>query len=261
MKNNAYTVSEVSRLARVTVRTLHHYDEIGLLVPRERSAAGYRLYSHRDLQRLHEILVLRELGFSLAAIVELIDQPAINRVGALTAQRELLRERAERTKSIIRAIDATLASIKGDKEMSTESMFEGFEPETHAVEANERWGDTEAYKESVRRTKRYSKEDWALMHGETATNVAAFVRALDAGVAADSPGAMQLAEEHRQGICRWFYECSYQIHVGLAEMYVSDERFTTFYDRHRPGLAAYVAAAIKANAQRSGGPSATPGLS
>jgi hypothetical protein len=122
-----------------------------------------------------------------------------------------------------------------------------------AEEAKQRWGDTDEFRESQARTARYTKEDWQRLKAEGDEGLRAFAAALGSGVPADGPAAMQLAEEHRQYLNRWFYECSYEMHCCLADMYVADERFTRTYDEVAPGLAAYVSAAIQANAARRSG--------
>lgn len=254
MSANGHTVGKVARLAHVTVRTLHHYDEIGLLSPSDRSRAGYRLYSDGDLRRLREILVLRELDFSLEAIAQIIDEPPAERQIALRLQRDRLVAEQRRTGTVIRAIDAALSALEGDTTMSNENMFEGFEELGHAQyeeEARERWGDTDAYKESARRTKRYGKAEWATIKAEAHDTTNAFAALLDAGAAPESSEAMDAAERARLHIDRWFYPCSRKFHATLGEMYVADPRFAETYNRVRPGLAAFVAAAIKANAARA----------
>jgi hypothetical protein len=122
----------------------------------------------------------------------------------------------------------------------------------HADEARERWGDTEAYRQSAQRTSRYTDADWQEIKAAGADLNERLAAALRDGVAADSPAAMDLAEEHRQQIHRHYYDCGYDLHRGLADMYVADTRFTATYDAVRPGLAAYLRDAIHANADRAG---------
>src|SRR5262249_43413184 len=131
-------------------------------------------------------------------------------------------------------------------------LFGEFDPDQHAEEAEQRWGDTEAYRLSARRTAQYSKDDWARIKGEASANIAGFADAFTGGVAAGDPRAMDLAEEHRQHISRWFYDCPLEMHRGLGDMYVADPRFTANYDREHPGLAQYIRDAIHANADRRG---------
>ena len=248
-----WKVSEVAKLAHVTVRTLHHYDEVGLLVPSERRANGYRLYSRADLERLQQILLLRELEFGLDAIRGLLDAPAHVRVAAMRAQRESLAERLKKTEAVIRAVDRILIAMEEGEEMTSENMFEGFDQfdgGPYAEEAKERWGDTDAYKESMRRAKSYSKADWARIQAEGDEPVQAMIALMRAGVAPTDPTAMDAADRARLHIDRWFYPCSREFHENLAAMYEGDARFGEFYESRAPGLRDYVVAAIRANASR-----------
>jgi MerR family transcriptional regulator, thiopeptide resistance regulator len=254
-----YQVKEVAQLAGVSVRTLHHYDEIGLLVPTERTAAGYRQYDDDDLLRLQQILIGRELGLSLEDIRRSLDDPRFDRREALRAQREQLAARAHRTAEMIRAVDKALAVLDGggpqEYAMSNaekKELFDGFDPAQYEDEARERWGDTEAYKVSKNRTSRYTKADWERLSVEQAAIYGDMVAAMRAGVTADSTQAMDVAERHRLSIDRWFYPCSAQMHRGLADMYEADARFAENIDKHGAGLTPYLAAAIRANAARLG---------
>ncbi len=248
-----HTVGEVATLASVTVRTLHHYDRIGLLVPSRRSEHGYRLYDYGDLERLRQIRLLRELRFGLDAIGQMLDAPAYDRRSALAAQRELLRERQERTDRIIRGVDRALTALEEEKQMETTEMFEGleeFDPSQYEEEAKQRWGDTDAYKESMRRTRRYGKDDWARIRDEGDTVMGRLAELLAGGAHAAGRAAMDLAEEHRCHIDRWFYPCSHGMHRGLAEMYTADARFMEYFEKRAEGLAAFVQDAIRANEAR-----------
>src|SRR5688572_17678200 len=169
MVESGWTVGQVAEMARVTVRTLHHYDEIGLLAPSGRSRAGYRRYSEADLRRLHQILLFRELGFALETIQQMLDDPDFDRRKALESQRELLAERLGQTEAILRGIDRALAELNGEGEMQTDDMFEGFEEANRQYEAEvkERWGNSDAYAESARRAKKYTKEDWKRFKAES----------------------------------------------------------------------------------------------
>jgi DNA-binding transcriptional MerR regulator len=246
-----YTVGEVAKLAKVSVRTLHHYDELGLLSPSARSEAGYRLYASDDLDRLQQVLFYKELGFGLEEIRDLMADPTFDRREALVAQRELIARRGARLEAILDLIDKTLMSMDGGINMTKEEMFEvfgDFDPTQYEGEVKERWGDTEAYKESARRTKRYTKEDWRRIKDEGATWMERAIELFDQGVIPDDPRATDLAEEARLAIDRNFYPCSHEMHACLGEMYVTDPRFTEYYDKHRAGLAKWFSEAIKANA-------------
>ena len=248
-----HTVGEVATLAGVTVRTLHHYDRIGLLVPSGRSESGYRLYAYGDLERLREIRLLRELGFSLEAIGGLLDVAAHDKRSALKAQRELLVERLERTEKIIRGVDRALNAIEEGQEMDEKEMFEGLEEFDHTryeAEVERRWGDSEAYKESKRRTSRYGKADWARIRKEGDAVVARLAELSARGAQADGREAMDLAEEHRRHIDRWFYPCSPGMHCQLGALYTADPRFEAYFEKHGAGLAGFFERAIRANEVR-----------
>jgi MerR family transcriptional regulator, thiopeptide resistance regulator len=251
----SYSVGEVARLTGVTVRTLHHYDEIGLLVPRERSGAGYRRYVEVDLERLQQILTYRELGFPLEEIATILADPDADSMSHLRRQHSLLVSRLERLRKMIDALEFMMEAQQMGIQLTPQERFEvfgDFDPDEHAAEAEQRWGDSDAYRESQRRAASYRKEDWQRIKDEGDRVNRQLAEAMNAGVAADSAPAMDLAEEHRAHISRWFYDCSYEIHRGLAEMYVVDQRFTDSIDRYAPGLAAYLRDAILANAARAG---------
>jgi DNA-binding transcriptional MerR regulator len=252
----AYKVGDVAKLAHVSVRTLHHYDETGLLVPPERSEAGYRLYTPEDLERLQQVLFHKELGFCLEDIRDLMSDPVFDRREALIAQRDQIAMRALRLEAMLGLIDRTLASLEGGIPMKDEEMFEvfgDFDPSEYEEEVKERWGDTDAYKESARRTKGYSKEDWQRFKDENDAISATIASLLDEGVASDDPRAMDAVDRARLQIDHWFYPCSHEMHVGLGEMYIADPRFTATYEKIQVGMAQYVYDAIKANAARAKG--------
>ncbi|MEV6690334.1 MerR family transcriptional regulator [Micromonospora sp. NPDC051196] len=247
----AYTVGQVAKLAGVTVRALHHYDQIGLLSPSGRTGAGYRRYSDADLERLQLVRYYRELGFPLEQIAEVLDDPAGDPDAHLRRQHELLTVRIKRLQEMVAAIEFAMEASKLDIQLTPQERFEvfgDFEPEAHAEEAEQRWGGTEAFRESNRRASSYAKEDWLRIKGETEDWGRRIVALMTAGAPADGPEAMALAEEHRQHISRWFYECSYEIHTGLADMYLADERFLAHYEAMAPGLGEYLHEAIHANA-------------
>jgi DNA-binding transcriptional MerR regulator len=246
-------VGEVAALAGITVRTLHHYDRIGLLTPSQRSATGYRRYTPADLDRLHRVLVYRELGFSLEEVATLLDDPDADPAAHLRRQHRLLRERIERTQAMVAAVEKEMEAEQMGISLTPEERFEifgGHDPEQYEAEVEERWGDTDAYRQSQRRTAAYTKEDWLRVKAEAGDIERRFAEAMAAGVPADDARAMDLAEEHRQHIGRWFYDCPPAMHAGLGRMYVEDERFTANYERIAPGLAQYVSTAVQANAAR-----------
>lgn len=245
------TVSELAELAGVTVRTLHHYDEVGLLRPSARSDAGYRLYDRADLQRLQQILFWRSLGFSLAEIQTALDDPDYDRVEALRDQRALLADQLTGVTQMIKAVDDAIAEAEGGPEVDDLQMFETFNSGEHRREAEERWGDTDAWAQSQARVGAMTDDDKRRLVADGVAFARRLAEAFTGGVPADSPQAMDLAEEARLAIHELFYDCSHEMHVNLGEMYVADPRFTAYYDQHAEGLAVWFRDAIVANAARA----------
>jgi MerR family transcriptional regulator, thiopeptide resistance regulator len=247
-----WTVGQVADVFGVTVRTLHHYDELGLLVPSERSAAGYRLYTDADLRRLQQIVVYRRLELPLDEIASLLAGDEDPRAH-LRRQREAVMTRLDELTDIVVAIDRALEREMDDRPATTAELKElfgdGFSDE-YQQEAQERWGETDAWKQSASRTRRYTAADWAEVKAEMEAVNAAFIAALQAGEPATSVAAMDAAEAHRMHIHERFYDLSHDFHRGLGDMYVADPRFTKTYEDLAPGLAAYVRDAIHANADR-----------
>jgi DNA-binding transcriptional MerR regulator len=249
----SYSVGRVAGFAGVTVRTLHHYDEIGLLAPGERSYAGHRLYGDADLDRLQQILFYRELGFPLDEVAALLDDPDASPQAHLRRQHDLLSSRIEKLQKMAAAVEHAMEARKMGIDLTPEEKFEvfgDFDPDDHEEEVQQRWGSTDAYRESQRRTSSYTKEDWLRIKEEQEEWGRRFTAQMDGGEGPESEAAMDLAEEHRQQICRLYYDCTYEIHTSLAEMYVADPRFTATYEAIKPGMAEYLREAILANAVR-----------
>jgi DNA-binding transcriptional MerR regulator len=249
----SYSVGQVAGFAGVTVRTLHHYDAIGLLVPSERSHAGHRRYSDGDLDRLQQILFYRELGFPLEEVAALLDDPDADPRAHLRRQHELLTARIEKLQKMAEAVENAMEARKMGINLTPEERFEVFgdkDPEQYAEEAEARWGNTEAYAESQRRAATYTKEDWKRIQAEVDDWGRRYAALVAAGEQPSGEAAMDLAEEHRQQISRNYFEVPYEMHRCFGEMYVSDERFKAFYDAMHPGLAEHLREAILANADR-----------
>ena len=247
-----WTVGRLADLTGVTVRTLHHYDRIGLLSPAKRTGAGYRLYTEADLDRLWRIVLYRRLEMPLDEIAALLDGDG-DPVDHLRRRREAVVSRLGELTELVAAIDRAMETQMQQRPATAEEMREifgdGFRDEYQA-EAEERWGQTDAWKQSARRTRDYTKADWEQIKAETDAIHAAFAAAMRAGEPADSTAAMDAAERARKHIDERFYECSHEFHTCLGEMYVSDPRFTASYEEIEPGLARYVRDAIVANADR-----------
>jgi DNA-binding transcriptional MerR regulator len=249
----SYSVGQVADFAGVTVRTLHHYDEVGLLVPSTRSSAGHRRYSDADLDRLQRILFYRELGFPLDEVATLLDDPDTDPQEHLRRQYGLLSARIEKLQKMAAAVEHAMEAKKMGVNLTPEEKFEvfgDFDPDEYNEEVEQRWGGTDAYRESQRKTASYTKEDWQRIQDAQADWGRRFVALMDSGEAADSEAATELAEEHRQQICGFYYDCPLEMHTCLGEMYVADERFTEYFETMKPGMAQYLRDAILANAER-----------
>jgi DNA-binding transcriptional MerR regulator len=254
METTVWKVGELAQRTGLSIRTLHHYDEIGLLPATGRGESGYRKYEKTDIERLQRILFYRELGFTLREIKTIVEDPDTDANGHLERQRSLLTERIGRLRKMVAAIDNEMEAEKMDIKLTPEErleIFGDFLPEDYEEEAKERWGNTDAYKESQRRVSEYTKEDWLKIKAEEEGTTATFASLFESGASPDGDEAMDAAEAHRMHITRWFYECGYEIHAGLGDMYVADERFRANYDKHAPGLSEFIRDAIHANAKRA----------
>lgn len=247
------TVGHVAERFGVTVRTLHHYDEIGLLSPSERSRAGYRLYTEQDLTRLQHVVVYRRLGFALEDVAVLLENPE-GAVEHLRRQRAAVLHRLQEMRDLVTAIDRALEREMSNQPATPEDLKDLFGDgfDDARAEAEERWGETDAWRQSQERTRGYTKADWEEVKAESDRTHQAFTDAMDAGEPPTSEVAMDAAELHRASMQR-FYDCTYEMHRNLADLYVSDPRFTGTYDEIRPGMAHYVRDAIHANAERHQG--------
>ncbi|MEV1179238.1 MerR family transcriptional regulator [Nonomuraea sp. NPDC049784] len=250
----SFPVGQVAKLAGITIRTLHHYDQIGLLTPGERTHAGYRRYTHADLNRLQQILLYRELGFPLDEIAAILSESATDDLTHLRRQHQLLTRKAEHLHQLIAAVERAMNAHTANIPLTPAErleVFGDFRPEDHDAEVQRRWGHTAAYAESSRRVASYTKDDWLQIKAEAATVTADLAAAFQTGRPADGRHAMDLAERHRGHITRWFYTCTHDLHRCLGDLYAGDPRYTAVYDTHAPGLAAYLRQAIHANARRA----------
>jgi DNA-binding transcriptional MerR regulator len=254
-RESTWTVGDVARSAGITVRTLHHYDRIGLLVPAVRTAAGYRGYTRADLDRLQRILAYRELGLGLDEVAGLLDDPAADAVDVLRRQHRAVLARMERLREVAAVLERTMEAHEMGINLTPGELLEVFgeqDPAQHEAEVQERWGDTDAYRESRRRSASYTKDDWLRIKADQEAPTARLAELLAAGEPADGEAATDAAEAARVAIDTWFYDLSHAMHICLAQMYLADPRFTAYYEGQAPGLARYVHDAILANAARHG---------
>lgn len=236
-------VKEVSKLSGVSVRTLHHYDDIGLLIPDELTEAGYRLYSDENLATLQQILFFRELGFPLKKIKELLESPLFDRQEAFEIQRKMLVEKRKQLDGMIETIEKTIQHEKGAYQMTNEEKFKGFDfsKNPYEQEARERWGD-KVVEEANKKTGQFESE-----LGEEMNRIyfkLAELRHLDSK-----------SDEAQVAIGEWFDflnkmgSYSLEAFEGLGEMYVADERFTKNIDQFGEGLAIFMRDAMAAYAE------------
>ncbi len=250
-----YRIREVARLSGVTVRTLHHYDACGLLVPRARSAKGYRLYSGAEILKLQEILMQRALGFSLEAIRQSFESHSADRRDALQKLRREILERLQQNKRMLAAIDHRLALLEDPlagtaDEPDWSRLFDGFEPERYDAEARTRWGGSRAWEIAQDRIRRYGETDWRALKAEQARILSELAAIRGKGLPPESREAMAVAERHRLFIDRWFYPCEPRMHEGLANLYEEDARFAATINRWGDNLTSYLSESIRNNARR-----------
>ena len=254
------TVGKVAALLGVSVRTLHHWDRIGLAVPSARTSPGYgshpgyRTYANADIERLHQVLVYREIGFSLAQIAEVIDAPETDAGWHLANQRQLLLERIEHLRRMAAGVDRMREAIAAKENLAPEDIAEIFGAEwspEYSEEAEQRWGGTRAWAQADERRRRMTRADWEHVKGEDERLEADLASAVDRGVAPGSEEAKELAERHRASVNQ-FYDCTHERHVCLARMFVTDEGSTQRYEAVKPGLTRWLRDAVYANARAHG---------
>ncbi len=240
----SYSIGQLAKMAGVSVRTLHHYDQIGLLRPSARTAAGYRRYGEQDLLRLQQILFFRELELPLAEVRGIIDDPGFDQVRALGEQRRLLQERIDRLARLQGTIDRTIHRLtEADMTVTDEELYEGLSKEQierYQREAREMY-DPALVAESERRVRRLSKAQWQAVRAE-GDEVTRGLAAL-ADRAPDDPEVQALVARHYAWINN-FYTPTAEVYRGLGRLYVEHPDFRATYDRYRPGLADFMAAAM-----------------
>ncbi|MCR9160712.1 MAG: MerR family transcriptional regulator [Nannocystaceae bacterium] len=250
MSKKALTVADVAKLSGVTIRALHHYDEIGLLSP-TRGSGGYRRYSEADVLRLQQILIYRALGLPLQRIKAVMDDPDFDVVAALQEQRTQLEARAAETSRMLESLDRALTRLRGNTALDLSALFDGFDPALYEEEAEQRWGSTAAYAESKRRTSQYTRETWARINAEADAIGERVAKAIEAGVSPTSEAGKALAEAKRLHVDRYYYPCGRRMFQEVASLYTDDPRFRQNLDRFGAGAAAFLRRAAAANARDS----------
>ncbi|HDK7159869.1 MerR family transcriptional regulator [Clostridium botulinum] len=244
-----YKIKEVADMAGISVRMLYHYDKIGLLNPESVNAAGYRLYSDENLNRLQQILFFKELNFPLQEIKAILDSPNFDKKEALKVHRQLLLEKKIRLEKIIQSVDKTISSMEGEFKMDkkeTLNVFSMTEIEEHqrkySEEVKEKYGNTSAYKESNKKTSKYTKEDWNNIMKGWDEIYKKLANLMDKNP--DDKEVQEYIYQFREHISKNFYDCTPEIFRGLGEIYVNDERFTANIDKYKTGLSKFLREAI-----------------
>ena len=240
----AYTISQLAKMSGVTPRTLHYYDQIGLLKPVKSEKNGYRLYEERELLQLQQILFFRELNFSLADIKKIINQPDFVISQALQDHKKLIRLKQKKLEKLIKTIDKTINHMSKHKKIKTEELYDVFKDDdvkNYQEEVKKRWGNGQAYKQSMARVSKMTKSEMEAMKKQAKIFTQQLADAMDKKVT--NTEVQKLVEQHYQGI-QFFYNCPIDMYRNLGQMYVDDSRFTAYYDKFRPGLAKFVRDAI-----------------
>ena len=233
-------IKEFAEITGVSVRTLHYYDEIGLLKPAiVDEFTGYRYYDESSLLRMQEILFYRELDFSLKGISEILSSQNYDKAKALNEQKQLLTLKKERLERLISAIDG---AVKGENVMRA---FDDKEFEKYKAEVKGKWGNTDAYKEHAEKTKDYSGDKWSSLAEEMNDIFAEFAVCMKNNDEPDSAEVQSLVKALQSHITENYYQCTNDILSGLGQMYVADERFKNNIDKHADGTAQFVSEAIK----------------
>ncbi len=240
----SYTINELGKLAGITVRTLHHYDNIGLLSPAGVKKNGYRFYEENELLKLQQILFFRELEFPLLEIKRIMNDKNFNMEAALNDQKKLIELHKQRLTSLIETINKTINKINKKTKMEDKELYDGLSKEKmeeYAKEAKERWGNTDAYKQSQERYAKMSKDDLAKIKKAGEDLLKEIAAVMDKGVT--DPIVQALIARHYDGL-RAFYEPNMTMYRGLGAMYADDPRFSIYFDKFAPGLSVFMKEAI-----------------
>jgi len=250
VRASTYTVKQLSKLAGVSIRTLHYYDEIGLLKPDAYGENGYRYYGESALLRLQQILFFRELDFSLAEIQAILNRPDFDLLHALQVHRKTLRGRIERLERLVHTVDKTIHHLKGEAQMSNNEYYEGFSEEKqkeYEQYVRQRWGD-DTYESSARRWNALSAAEKKAYGARGDALNRALAASMDKGY--QDPEVQALIGKYREHL-GFFYDVTLEIYEGLGHGYNQHPDFIAFYDRYAPGLAAFMEQAISYYCQQN----------
>lgn len=238
----SFTIKQLSKIAGISIRALHYYDEIGLLKPSYIKQNGYRVYEEKELQKLQQILFFRELEFPLDKIKQIMSSPSYDQLSALEDQKKLLTIKKERVGKLLQTIQKTIKSLKGGEYMSNDDKFSPFNDpvyQKYKDEAEKRWGNTDAYEQSMERVGKMSKAelDRVKAEGEEISNSAAGL--MKKGFSSGSPEVQEQVDRFYRHLHN-FYDPGYEMFKGLGQMYVDDPRFTQVYEKRAKGFAKFM---------------------
>ena len=248
-----YTVKKLARLSGVSVRTLHFYDEVGLLKPAYYGGNGYRFYEEEQLLMLQQILFYRELGFELKQIKRVLGRSDFDKVQALKSHRKVLAKDIDRTRKLIKTIDKTIEHLTGTKKMKELEMFKGFDKEKQAEHEKyliNRFGDgmKDAIAQSYRKVENWTKDDWERSGWEFAAICNDIVKLMEENLEADSPEVQSAVRRHYKWL-KNFWTPTRERYAGHAQL-IMDSELHKAYDAYHPRLAGYLADGIKIFAER-----------
>ncbi|WP_339289291.1 MerR family transcriptional regulator [Paenibacillus sp. FSL E2-0201] len=244
-----YTVQKLAELAGISTRTLRYYDEFGILKPARINSSGYRIYGRAEVDLLQQILFYRELGLSLERIKAIMTEPSFDGAKALREHHDKLLEKRHQLDLLIANVEQTLAHQEGRMTMSDAEKFEGFKQKLvddnekkYGQEIREKYGDS-TVDQSNKKLKGMTEEQYATIQQLEEEMFETLVQAMEHGDPA-SVLAQKSADLHRQWLSFYWDSYSKEAHAGVAQMYVDDERFTKYYDKRSPGLAAFLRDAV-----------------
>ncbi len=250
----AYTVKELAKLSGVSVRTLHYYDEVGLLKPAYLGESGYRYYEEAELLLLQQILFLRELDFELKQIQQILGRSDYNQIAALGAHRSVLKKQGERIQSLIQTIDKTIDHLKGVKKMSNQEMYQGFSREKQAEYEKyliDLCGNKAkvCFDECRENIKAWKKGDYEKLKKDGDVLWKQLAEAMNARLKANSQTVQTLIAKHHQWVKR-VYHPTKDVYIGLGQLYIEHADFRKFFEPYHPGLPEFLAEAMKVYAEK-----------
>ncbi|OFS24573.1 MerR family transcriptional regulator [Brevibacterium sp. HMSC07C04] len=248
-----FSVGEVARQFGITVRTLHHWEELGLVSPSARSRSNYRIYTRADLETIQQIMIYRATGMRLTAVKDVLNS-GTDHIAHLRRQREILTSQMQQTEEMLRAIDRLIAketsTVKPSLNEIGEILGEARFAEHHA-QAEETYGDTDDWSISQQRTAAWSHDDWAANKSRFDAVEAKLAEAVRRNVSVCSAEAADLAAQHREVLSE-FFPVTPAKHYLISRSYIADEDFAKHYEDRQPGLARWLADAIEAAAKTHG---------